>query len=123
MVGIKPSSPGMNQSMSADMVLDLTTMSAPSGARSARRGHPQGSSALGYAAAASAVHSPRVYGACTAEPEAAASEALGLSVGGCPRARSQIWALGRAFEHACRPVSGRASRLKNASLAEASLWA
>ena len=40
---------------------------------------------------------------------------------GVPRTRSQIWALGRAFEHACRPVSGRASRLKNASLAEASL--
>ena len=35
--------------------------------------------------------------------------------------RSPCWALGRAFEHACRPVSGRASRLKNASLAEASL--
>ena len=40
---------------------------------------------------------------------------------GVPSTRSQIWALGRAFEHACRPVSGRASRLKNASLAEASL--
>ena len=42
---------------------------------------------------------------------------------GVPSTRSQFWALGRAFEHACRPVSGRAraSRLKNASLAEASL--
>ena len=40
---------------------------------------------------------------------------------GVPSTRSQCWALGRAFEHACRPVSGRASRLKNASLAEASL--
>ena len=46
--------------------------------------HPHRSSALGYASAASAVHS-RVYGACTAE--AAASETSGLSVGGCPRAR------------------------------------
>ena len=45
--------------------------------------HPHRSSALGYASAASAVHS-RVYGACTAE--AAASETSGLSVGGCPRA-------------------------------------
>ena len=37
---------------------------------------------------------------------------------GVPSTRSQFWALGRAFEHACRPVSGRAraSRLKNASL-------
>ena len=43
--------------------------------------HPHRSSALGYASAASAVHS-RVYGACTAE--AAASETSGLSVGGCP---------------------------------------
>jgi hypothetical protein len=40
---------------------------------------------------------------------------------GVPSIRSECWALGRAFEHACRPVSGRASRLKNASLAEASL--
>ena len=39
---------------------------------------PHRSSALGYASAASAVHS-RVYGACTAE--AAASESSGLSVG------------------------------------------
>ena len=56
-------------------------------ARSARRTprtHPHRSSALGYASAASAVHS-RVYRACTAE--AAASETSGLSVGGCPRAR------------------------------------
>ena len=45
--------------------------------------HPHRSSALGYASAASAVHS-RVYGACTAE--AAASESSGLSVGGCIRA-------------------------------------
>ena len=45
--------------------------------------HPHRSSALGYASAASAVHS-RVYGACTAE--AAASETSGLSVGGCIRA-------------------------------------
>ena len=41
------------------------------------------SSALGYASAASALHS-RVYSACSAE--AAASEAFGLSVGGCIRA-------------------------------------
>ena len=40
---------------------------------------------------------------------------------GVPSTRSQIWALGRAFEHAWRPVSGRASRLKNASHAEAAL--
>ena len=53
-------------------------------ARSARRGHPHRSSALGYASAASAAHS-RVYGACAAE--AAASETSGLSVGGCIRAR------------------------------------
>ena len=46
--------------------------------------HPHRSSALGYASAASAAHS-RLYGACAAE--AAVSEALGLSVGGCPRAR------------------------------------
>ena len=45
---------------------------------------PHRSSALGYASAASAVHS-RVYRACTAE--AAASESLGLSVGGCPEHR------------------------------------
>ena len=45
---------------------------------------PHRSSALGYASAASAVHS-RVYRACTAE--AAASETSGLSVGGCIRAR------------------------------------
>ena len=45
--------------------------------------HLHRSSALGYASAASAVHS-RVYGACTSE--AAASETSGLSVGGCPRA-------------------------------------
>ena len=48
---------------------------------------PHRSSALGYASAASAVHS-RVCGACTAE--AAASETSGLSVGGCIRARSWI---------------------------------
>ena len=53
-------------------------------ARSVNQGHLHRSSALGYASAASAVHS-RVYRACTAE--AAASESLGLSVGGCPRAR------------------------------------
>ena len=46
--------------------------------------HPHRSSALGYASAASALHSRR-YGACSAE--AAASEAFGLSVGGCIRAR------------------------------------
>jgi len=45
--------------------------------------HPHRSSALGYASAASALHSRR-YGACSAE--AAASEAFGLSVGGCIRA-------------------------------------
>ena len=45
---------------------------------------PHRSSALGYASAASALHSRR-YGACSAE--AAASEAFGLSVGGCIRAR------------------------------------
>ena len=45
--------------------------------------HPHKSSALGYASAASALHS-RVYGACSAE--AAASEALVLSVSGCIRA-------------------------------------
>ena len=45
--------------------------------------HPHRSSALGYASAASALHS-RVYGACSAE--AAASESSGLSVGGCIRA-------------------------------------
>ena len=46
--------------------------------------HPHRSSALGYASAASALHSRR-YGACSAE--AAASETSGLSVGGCIRAR------------------------------------
>ena len=45
--------------------------------------HPHRSSALGYASAASALHSRR-YGACSAE--AAESEAFGLSVGGCIRA-------------------------------------
>ena len=45
--------------------------------------HPHRSSALGYASAASALHSRR-YGACSAE--AAASEAFGLRVGGCIRA-------------------------------------
>ena len=45
---------------------------------------PHRSSALGYASAASAVHS-RVYGACAAE--AAASESSRLSVGGCIRSR------------------------------------
>ena len=58
---------------------------------------PHRSSALGYASAASAVHS-RVCGACTAE--AAASETSGLSVGGCIRARSWIlWAGPRSTEH------------------------
>ena len=79
--GIKASSPGM-KSMSADMFLDLPTMSAPSGEERKLQGHPHRSSALGYASAASAVHS-RVYGVCTAE--AAASETSGLSVGGCPQ--------------------------------------
>ena len=46
--------------------------------------HPHRSSALGYASAASALHS-WVYGACSAE--AAASESSGLSVAGCIRAR------------------------------------
>ena len=46
--------------------------------------HPHRSSALGYASAASALHSRR-YGACSAE--AAASESSGLSVGGCPEHR------------------------------------
>ena len=44
--------------------------------------HLHRSSALGYASATSALHS-RVYGACSAEE--AASEASGLSVGGCIR--------------------------------------
>ena len=78
--GIKASSPGV-KSMSADMFLDLPTMSAPSG-EERKLGHPHRSSALGYASAASAAHS-RVYGACAAE--AAASESSGLSVGGCPK--------------------------------------
>ena len=45
--GIKASSPGM-KSMSADMFLDLPTMSAPSGERSINSGQPHRSSALGY---------------------------------------------------------------------------
>ena len=75
--GIKASSPGM-KSMSADMFLDLPTMSAPSGEE-----RTPDASALVYASAASALHSRR-YGACSAE--AAASETSGLSVGGCIRA-------------------------------------
>ena len=60
MVGdIKPSSPGM-KSMSADLFLDLTTMSAPSGEERTPRTLLHRSSALGYASAASAAHS-RVY--------------------------------------------------------------
>ena len=69
--GIKASSPGM-MSMSADMFLDLPTMSAPSG-KDAEQLHPHRSSALDYASAASAAHS-RVYGACAAD--AASSESL-----------------------------------------------
>ena len=83
--GIKASSPGM-KSMSADMFLDLLTMSAPSGEERTPNASAQVERAgwgVGYASAASALHSRR-YGACSAE--AAASEAFGLSVGGCIRA-------------------------------------
>ena len=66
--GIKPSSPGM-KSVSAGMFLDLPTMLAPSGEEHTPRGHLHRSSALGYASAASAVHSRvcGMSGACTAE--------------------------------------------------------
>ena len=60
--GIKASSPGM-MSMSADMFLDLPTMSAPSGEERRTGAAAQVERALGYASAASAVHS-RVYVRC-----------------------------------------------------------
>ena len=63
--------PWREEHVSADMFLDLPTMSAPSGEERRKRVQPHRSSALGYASAASAAHS-RVYGACAAE--AAASE-------------------------------------------------
>ena len=60
-------------------------MSGPSGEERRTGVSAQVERAAGLcASAASAAHS-RVYGACAAE--AAASEALGLSVGGCTRAR------------------------------------
>ena len=50
-------------SMSADMFLDLPTMSAPSGEERRTGAAAQVERALGYASAASAVHS-RVYVRC-----------------------------------------------------------
>ena len=67
--------------------------------------HLHRSSALGYASAASAVHS-RVYGACTAE--AAASEASGLSVGGCIRARRYFGPYPVSLALLRRPIKRRA---------------
>ena len=80
--GIKASSPGM-KSMSADMFLDLPTMSAPSGEERTPDASAQVERAGLCLRRFSAAHS-RVYGACAAE--AAASETSGLSVGGCIRA-------------------------------------
>ena len=54
--GIKAISPGM-KSMSADMSLDLPTMSAPSGEERKLRASAQVERAAGYASAASAAHS------------------------------------------------------------------
>ena len=72
--------------------------------------HPHRSSALGYASAASALHS-RVYGACSAE--AAASQSSGLSVGGCIRASRYFWAAPRTVT-VIRPLNQRARHLKSA---------
>ncbi len=75
--GIKASSPGM-KSMSADMFLDLLTMSAPSGEE--RK--------LGAAAQVerAGLCLRRFSGTRLCAAEAAASETSGLSVGDCPRA-------------------------------------
>ena len=74
------------KSMSADMFLDLPTMLAPTGEERT----PADASAQVERAGLclrrfSGAQRSRVCGACAAE--AAASEALGLSVGGCTRAR------------------------------------
>ena len=78
--GIKASSPGM-KSMSADMFLDLPTMSAPSGEERTPNASAQVERA-GLCLRRFSGAQPGVYGACAAE--AAASETSGLSVGGCP---------------------------------------
>jgi len=71
--------------MSADMFLDLPTMSAPSG-EERRTGAVAQVERAGLCLRRFSGAQPGVpYGACAAE--AAASEALGLSVGGCTRAR------------------------------------
>ena len=81
MVGvIKASSPGM-KSMSADMFLDLLTMSAPSGEE-----RKLGAAARGRARWAMPPPLQRSTAGCAraCSAEAAASESSGLSVGGCP---------------------------------------
>ena len=81
--GIKPISSSV-KSTSAELFLDLPTMSAPSGEERTPDASAQVERAGLCASAVSTAHS-RVYGACAAE--AAASESSGLSVGGCPEHR------------------------------------
>ena len=73
------------------MFLDLTTMSAPIVARSARRGHLHRSSALGYASAASERRTAECKVRAPLKRRRLNSEALGLSVGGF-LASVDIWA-------------------------------
>ena len=81
---IKPSSPGV-KSMSADMFLDLPTMSAPSGA-----GAQNGCSRTGRARWAMPPPLQRCTAGCTVRAplkRRRLNETSGLSVGGCIRAR------------------------------------
>ena len=73
------------KSMSADMFLDLPTMLAPTGEERTPDASAQVERAGLYLRRFSGAQRSRVCGACAAE--AAASEALGLSVSGCIRAR------------------------------------
>jgi len=82
--GIKVSSPS-RKSMSADMFLDLPTISAPNGEERTPRTSAQVERAGLCQPPPLQRCTARRYRACTAK--AAASESLGLSVGGCPRAR------------------------------------
>ena len=70
---------------SAKLLLDLHTVSAPSGEERTLGAAAHRWNALRYASAASAAHpQPGVYGGCAAE--AGVSEASGSRVSGCPRA-------------------------------------
>jgi hypothetical protein len=70
---------------SAKLLLDLHTVSAPSGEERTLGAAAHRWNALRYASAASAAQpQPGVYGGCAAE--AGVSEASGSRVSGCPRA-------------------------------------